>query len=136
VQHARVHNWVDVDESRWPEVRCTLLGAPGDDQFGVLLDRLPFYLRRRVRHAYIIDLQAVEFLPSPPRRAALLQALSPHEFLISSFVAGAAIVLPPPTLAFVRSTMLLARSALAPCTIVDSIEAAQAWCGLQLAIKP
>jgi hypothetical protein len=135
VQHARVLNWVDVDEARWPEVRCTFLGAPGDDQFGVLFDRLAFYLRRQERHAYIIDLQAVELLPSPQRRASFFQVLRPHEFLIGSFVAGVAFVLPPTTLAFARSTMLLTRSALAPGTIVDSVEAAQAWCALRLATK-
>jgi hypothetical protein len=134
VQNAPLLNCVYIDESRWPEVKCTFLGVPEDDKLGVLLERLAFYLRRNDRHAYVIDLQAIE-LPSRGKRAAFLQALKPHEFLITSNVAGVALVFPPNTLAFARSTMMLTRSALAPYTIVDSVEAAQAWCQLQIGHK-
>jgi hypothetical protein len=131
VEHARVLNWVNVDASRWPVVHCTLLGALGADEFGILLERLELYLRRKERHAYIIDLSGVE-LPSRARRAVFLQGLQPHEPRIGTFVAGVALVLPPATLPFTRSTMLLARKALAPWAIFDSVEAASAWCSLQL----
>lgn len=141
VEQRRLLNWFEIDEARWPEVRCTFRRVPSNDEFAALLERVALYVRRGEPHAYILDLRAVE-LPSPARRAALLKRLRVHEPQIADFVVGVALILAPAAQPFVKSAMLLARSAMAPCAILDSVETARRWCGLQLgrnalgAIKP
>ena len=134
MEHAPLPSWVYIDDTRWPEVRCTFLDTPLDAVFGARHERLASYLRREERHADILDLQAAE-LPPPRSRAAFVQGLKEHEFPIGNFVAGVALVLPAATLPFARSTMILARSALVPCTVLDSVEAARWWCEEQMARK-
>ncbi len=118
--------------TRWPIVVHRTIGAPGDEEVDLFIERAEAILSQNVRHVVVFD-NLLADLPSAYMRQRSGDWLRANGERMQGVCVGTALMFRSPALRFVMSGVMLVASHPTPHVVCGTLDDALRWANAQLA---
>lgn len=117
---------ITFDESAWPIVTITMVGASSTEEFEAYLARRARLLERGARHCTILDASRAA-VPAMAQRIRQASWIRSHEQLLRRHSAGIAYVFESSAFRFVLSSIFVLSPPPSPYIVTASVDEALSW---------